>query len=107
MKKRRPAQSDGLRPALSAEAIEAYSRQLLLPEIGGAGQARLCGARVCIEGEGVVAQTARTYLLASGVNLHEDGVRSVAERDTGRPADDFFVGSLLAASIMKMILGIN
>ncbi len=52
-----------------------YARQILLPEIGKEGQARLCTARVCA-GSGAdprVVAVARDYLERAGVAWGEDG----------------------------------
>ena len=48
-------------------AIERYSRQLVLPEIGPDGQARLAAARVAIAARGVAAERVVAYLAAAGV----------------------------------------
>jgi len=52
---------------LTETQIERYSRQLILPEIGGRGQERLLASRVLIVGDGDVARTAALYLAAAGV----------------------------------------
>jgi hypothetical protein len=43
-----------------------FARQLVLPEIGPAGQVRLCGATVSLEGDPSITTVAETYLKAAG-----------------------------------------
>ena len=55
---------------LSEEQIQRYSRHILLPEVGGAGQERLLASSVLIaysEDEESAALTALVYLAAAGV----------------------------------------
>lgn len=54
-------------PALNAEQIERYARHIVLPEIGGAGQQKLAGARIAMIGAGGLGSPALTYLAAAGV----------------------------------------
>ncbi|HET7267130.1 MAG TPA: molybdopterin-synthase adenylyltransferase MoeB [Oleiagrimonas sp.] len=53
--------------ALDADAAERYSRQLKLPQIGEAGQARLGAAKVAMVGAGGLGAPAALYLTAAGV----------------------------------------
>ena len=54
-------------PSLDAAARERYSRHLLMPEIGEAGQARLMASRVLLVGAGGLGSPAAYYLAAAGV----------------------------------------
>ncbi len=51
----------------SAEQIQRYSRQMILPGIGGRGQRRLAEAKVFIMGAGGLGSPAALYLAAAGV----------------------------------------
>jgi hypothetical protein len=53
--------------ALRDDQIERYSRQILLPEIGGRGQERLLASRVALAGAGELAAGAARYLVGAGI----------------------------------------
>ncbi|QWT21476.1 molybdopterin-synthase adenylyltransferase MoeB [Bacillus sp. NP157] len=52
---------------LDADAAERYARQVLLPQVGEAGQARLAAARICVIGAGGLGSPVLLYLAAAGV----------------------------------------
>jgi len=67
--------------SLTDRQIEAYSRQLILPEYSGAAQEKLLAVRIEISGYGLAAQTAASYLAGAGVGtlyldqvLHQPGL---------------------------------
>ncbi|MFQ5580210.1 MAG: molybdopterin-synthase adenylyltransferase MoeB [Nitrospiria bacterium] len=49
------------------EQLERYSRQILLPEVGGKGQAKISAAKVFLIGAGGLGSPAALYLAAAGV----------------------------------------
>jgi molybdopterin-synthase adenylyltransferase len=51
----------------SDEQIQRYSRQIILPGVGGKGQRKLIGAKVFIMGAGGLGSPAALYLAAAGV----------------------------------------
>lgn len=52
---------------LTDQQIERYSRQIILPQLGGRGQQRLLDASVAVVGVGDHCTTAAVYLAAAGV----------------------------------------
>ena len=52
---------------LSAEQKQRYSRHLLIPEVGSAGQARLLGSKALFIGAGGLGSPGALYLAAAGV----------------------------------------
>lgn len=60
----------------SEEQLHRYARHIVLPEVGGAGQAKLLAARVLIVGAGGLGSPLLLYLAAAGV-----GTLGVADGD--------------------------
>lgn len=54
---------------LDDAAIERWSRQILLPEVGGRGQERLCATEATVSGTGDAAALASVLLAAAGVRV--------------------------------------
>ena len=84
-------------PPLNPDELQRYHRQLILPDIGEAGQRRLTGSRVLLVGAGGLGSPVALYLAAAGVghigiidedivelsNLHRQVLHGT--RDIGRP----------------------
>ncbi|MEQ9814482.1 MAG: molybdopterin-synthase adenylyltransferase MoeB, partial [Azospirillaceae bacterium] len=104
VRRRRTGQSTGawfgamtVGMALSDDQVARYARHLILPEIGGAGQARLLSSKVLVVGAGGLGAPLVQYLAAAGVGylqiVDDDSVdlsnlqRQVIHRtgDIGRP----------------------
>lgn len=49
------------------EEIERYSRHIILPEIGGKGQEKICQSKILVLGAGGLGSPAAFYLVAAGV----------------------------------------
>jgi adenylyltransferase/sulfurtransferase len=87
-------------PPLTPSEVRRYSRHLLMPQIGEAGQRRLRNARVCVVGAGGLGSPVLLYLAAAGVgrlgivdddcvdesNLQRQIIHGLA--DVGRPKVD-------------------
>ncbi|MDR7483116.1 MAG: molybdopterin-synthase adenylyltransferase MoeB [Armatimonadota bacterium] len=87
----------GTAPLLSKEQLTRYSRQIILEELGVAGQRRLLESRVLVVGAGGLGSPASLYLAAAGVgtlgivdgdrvdlsNLHRQIIHFT--HDIGRP----------------------
>ena len=51
----------------SDQQVERYARHILLPQVGGVGQAKLLGAKVLVVGAGGLGSPVLMYLAAAGV----------------------------------------
>lgn len=92
---------------LSDEELERYARHIVLPQIGGAGQAKLKAARVAVIGAGGIGSAAIPALAAAGIGtltiIDDDRVeRSNLQRQTiFRDADVGRPKAALAARFAK------
>jgi molybdopterin/thiamine biosynthesis adenylyltransferase len=82
--------------ALAPDRLDRFSRHIVLPEVGGAGQMVLAQARVALVGIGGIGSPVLQYLAAAGIGsltlIDDDGVEAsnlqrqtiFAEADIGR-----------------------
>lgn len=96
--------------ALDAAARERYSRHLLMPEVGEAGQARLLDSKVLLVGAGGLGSPAAYYLAAAGVGTlglvdHDVVDRSNLQRQILHT--DARVGSSKVASARLTLQALN
>jgi hypothetical protein len=63
--------------------VERYARHILLPEVGGRGQARLLAARIAVLGDTAVARVARDLVARSGATVSDQAEPSDAIVATG------------------------
>jgi sulfur-carrier protein adenylyltransferase/sulfurtransferase len=95
---------------LSARALRRYSRHLLIPEVGLAGQERLAAARVLVVGAGGLGSPALQYLAAAGVGrigvIDDDSVDETnLQRQTIFSGSD--VGRNKAVAAAERLRGLN
>jgi hypothetical protein len=75
------------RVSLTDEQVDYYSRQIILPELGGVGQNRLLSSSALLRGHGAAFDTARTYLLGAGVGRIDVCGRPSTTLDFADPGD--------------------
>ena len=95
---------------MDKDQLERYARQIILKEIGGAGQAALGGAKVLIVGAGGLGGPAGLYLAASGVGhigiIDEDVVElSNLQRQIQFGTDD--IGTLKTTAMGARMSAVN
>lgn len=98
-----PSTGSGAEPgALSPARLERFARNMIIPEIGGAGQVALTQCRVAVIGLGGIGSPALQYLAASGIGrftlIDDDGVElSNLQRQTIYTARDVGHGKATSA----------
>lgn len=90
--------------------MERYSRQIILPEIGKEGQARLAAAKVLIVGVGGLGSPIALYLAGAGVStigLVDDDVVSLNNLQRQVLYTEEEVGDLKAACAARRLMALN
>lgn len=95
---------------LSDAELERYARHIVLKEVGGAGQAKLAAAHVCVVGAGGIGSPVIQYLAAAGVGrltlIDDDRVElSNLQRQTLFGTDD--VGRSKAEMAAEAVARLN
>lgn len=94
----------------TADQVRRYARHVLLPDIGGAGQARLLAATVEVEVRGAAAAVAALYLVAAGVGtvrLGGDLARTLARGEAQFPLVAANLGRPLGEALLAALAGHN
>lgn len=95
---------------LNSSEIQRYARHIILPEIGGAGQQKLKGARVLILGAGGLGSPVAAYLAAAGVGhigIIDDDVVSLSNLQRQIIHDTNMVGNPKTQSAKTSLGRIN
>ena len=74
--------------ALTDDQLTRYARHILLPEIGGAGQAKIIKAKVLVVGAGGLGSPVILYLVAAGVGnigIVDDDIVDLSEPNARSP----------------------
>ncbi len=96
--------------SLTSEQIERYARHIMLPEVGGAGQAQLLASKVLVVGAGGLGSPLLLYLAAAGVGtigIVDDDVVSLSnlQRQIAHKTRD--IGRLKTDSAAESVAHIN
>ena len=86
---------------LTDAQIERYSRQIVVPRVGGRGQERLLGARMLLAGDARDIEAALAYLVGAGVGVI--GVRVAGEQ--GGFAEKIAAARELNADVSVTVIG--
>src|ERR1041384_5518053 len=95
---------------LTPEEIQRYKRQLVLKEIGGAGQQKLKSARVLVVGAGGIGSPLILYLAAAGIGtigIIDDDRVSLDNLQRQIVHDTPHVGAAKVESARDMIARLN
>lgn len=92
------------------DQIQRYARHILLPEVGGEGQARLAAARVLVIGAGGLGSPVALYLAAAGVGtigLVDDDVVDLSNLQRQIAHTTARIGQPKVASAAEAMAAIN
>src|ERR1700730_17684868 len=90
--------------------LRRYSRHLLIPEVGLAGQEKLAAARVLVVGAGGLGSPVLAYLAAAGVGrigIVDDDQQGAAKLQRQILYDTGDVGKSKAATAAERLHGLN
>ena len=94
----------------SDEQLDRYARHIILPEIGGAGQAKLLASHILVIGAGGIGCPALAYLAAAGVGhitLFDDDVVSISNLQRQILFASVDIGKAKADAAQKALHNIN
>jgi len=87
---------------LTEAQIDRYSRQIIVPRIGGRGQERILAARILLVGDARDIEAPRAYLAGAGVGT----IVTVADQSPGRFDSALaIIGTEAARKILNEIVG--
>ena len=96
--------------ALTEDQLTRYARHILLPEIGGAGQAKIIKAKVLVVGAGGLGSPVILYLAAAGVGtigIIDDDIVELSNLQRQIAHTTNRVGSAKAQSAKEMVAALN
>ncbi len=96
--------------SLTDTQIERYARHIMLPEVGGAGQAKLLASKVLLVGAGGLGSPLALYLAAAGVGtlgIVDDDVVSLSNLQRQIALKTRDIGRLKTDSAAESIADIN
>src|SRR5581483_3943036 len=91
---------------LTNAQVQRYARQILVAQIGRAGQERFLESRVVIAGQGMAQETAAEFLAAAGVGIDRTSTGSAAVGELRLASGAYaHVGSACEACLVAFLAG--